>query len=180
MLADERRFRGVALVQGAGGDRLRLRLPPGVKVFDNAVEFDGTQIFVEIVIHLHGRRACAGADAFHFFEGEDAVGGGFLVADLQALLGALEEFIAAAEHAGHIGADLNVMLAHGLAPQHRIIGEGFLDLKGVEIEAPGDLRDHFIADGAVLILRVHEHRDERAALKRITGLQFFEFRRELG
>src|ERR1700687_4260851 len=61
----------------------------GVELFNDAIELHGREIFVEVVIDLHGRRPRASADAFDFLEGENAVGGGFFVADFQPLLGLL-------------------------------------------------------------------------------------------
>src|SRR5882724_11950406 len=72
-----------------------------------------------------------------------------------------------------------MMLAHRFATKHGVIGERFLDLDGVEFEALGNFRDHFIAHATELILRVHHHGDESAALDRVSVLQFVESRREL-
>src|SRR5438105_4779837 len=148
--------------------------------FDDAVELQRRHVFVEVVIHLHGRSAGARADALDFFERKHAVLGGLFVVDLQPLLRALEHLVAALEHARHIGADLYVMPAHRLAPQHRVVRQCFLDLHVVQVQPPCDFRDHFVADVAKFILRVHQHGDQRAALKRIAGLQLFKFHCKLG
>src|SRR5690242_12846859 len=178
--ADERSFQNVAVMQGARNYRLRLRAFARVEILDDAVKFEGRQILVEVVIHLHGRSAGASADAFDFLQREDAVLRGFLVAYLETLLGALQDFVATLEHARDVGADLHVMLAHGLAVQHRIVGQRFFDLHVVQVEAPGDFNDHFVADVAEFVLRVHQHGNQGAALDRIPGLQLLEFRRKFG
>src|SRR6267143_46685 len=41
-----------------------------------------------------------------------------------------------------------------------------------------DLRDHFVAYAAVLVLRVQQHGNQRAPLQRIAVLQFFKLRRK--
>src|SRR5882762_2196189 len=68
------------------------------------------------------------------------------------------------------------MLAPGLAMQHRVIRQRFLDLHVVQVQPPPDFRDHLVADASLLILRVHQHGDQRAALHRIAGLQLFKLR----
>ncbi len=177
--ADEWSFLRVASMKSAGNDRNRSGLFAGVKIRDDFVERERSEVFVEIVIDLNGRRAGAGADTFYFFQRKDAVLGDFLVAHFQAFFGALENIVTATQHASDVGADLDVMLAHRLAMQHRVVGERLFDLNGAEIEASGNFRDHFVADETEFVLRVQQHRDQRAALDRIGVLQAFESRRKL-
>ena len=177
--ADQRSFLRIARMKRAGNDRDWSRLLAGVELLDDLVERQWREIFVEIVIDLNRGCAGAGADTFDLFQREDAVVGDFLVADFQALFGSLENVVAAAQHAGDVGADLHVVLAHRLAMQHGVILERFLDLHGAKIEARGDFRDHFVADETEFVLRVHQHRDQRAALDRISVLQVFESCRKL-
>jgi hypothetical protein len=89
--------------------------PARIEILDEAVKLECRKIFVEIVIDLHGRRAGARADTFHFFQREDSVGGHFFVPDLQPFLRAFQKLVAAFQHAGHVGANLYVMLAPWLA-----------------------------------------------------------------
>src|SRR5579859_2531141 len=177
--ADERRFKGIAIVQRAANHRLGGGLFAFVEVFENAIEFQDGEIFVEVVIHLHGGCAGASADTFDLFERKHAIFRGLFVADFEALFGALQNVVAAAKHASDVRANLHVVLAQRFAAKHGIVGERFFDLHGVKFEAPRYFRDHLVADEAELVLRVHHHRDERAALHRICVLQLFEFRREL-
>src|SRR6266403_1358930 len=48
-----------------------------------------------------------------------------------------------------------------------------------DVQPLSDFRDHFVADAAVFILRIHQHGNQRAALHRIAALQQFKFRRKL-
>src|ERR1700730_15087091 len=167
-------------MEGTGDDRFRLRVPAGVQVLDDAIELNRGKVFVKVVVHLHSRSTGAGADAFHFFERKHAVAGRFLMANFQALLRALEKSVAALKHARHIGANLHVVLAHGLAVQHRVVLQSLFNLHVVEPQPAPDLLDHLVAHAAVFILRVHHHGDQRAALGRIAVLEQFELRRKLG
>src|SRR6266852_4690875 len=179
-LTDEDGLEFVAVVDGAGDDADGFGALAPVEILDETIEFQRSDVLVEIVIDLHGGRASAGAEAFDFLEGEDAVGGGFLVAEFKAFFGVLEKFGATAQHAGDIGADLDVMFAHGLAAQHGVIGEGFLDLHMIQIEAGGNFGDQFVGDVAEFVLAVNQHGDERAALEGIEILQLFEFGGQIG
>ncbi len=169
--ADDRSLRRIARVQGARGDRFRSWMSPSVEFFDDAIELHGREIFVEVVVDLHGRRAGASADAFDFFERENAVAGGFFVADFQALLGLVEQLIAATQHAR--------VLAHRLAAEHGVIGQRLFHCHRSQVQPPRDFRNHFVADVAIFILRVHHHGDERAALERVAVLQRVEAGGEL-
>ena len=40
----------------------------------------------------------------------------------------------------------------------------FFDLDVIQVQPPPDLRNHFIADVAEFVLRIHQHGDQRAAL----------------
>src|SRR6267143_2852259 len=84
--ADYRSLRRIARMQRACGYRLGSRVIAGIEFFDDAVKLHGREIFVKVVIDLHGWRAGTCADAFDFFERENPVGGDFFVADFQALL----------------------------------------------------------------------------------------------
>src|SRR5258707_7008316 len=62
------------------------------------------QVLMKIVVHLHCRRPTARADALNFFQRENAVWRGLLVADAQPLFAVLIKLFSAAQHAGDIGA----------------------------------------------------------------------------
>src|SRR4029077_8364311 len=124
--------------------------------------------FVKVVIDLQGRRARAGADAFHLLERKHAIGGDLFISDLQLPLYKVVDFIAAAKHAGNVGAYLDVVLARRFAPDHGVISERFIDLQETHAEARGDLRYHGVAYAAKSILRVESTGHERRALERVT------------
>src|ERR1700689_94713 len=94
--ADDRDFGGMALLHGARYRSGGLRGSPGFERLENLRRALDRKILIVIVIHLHGRRAGAGADTFHFLEGKHAVRGSFLVADLQLLLDKFIELVPAA------------------------------------------------------------------------------------
>src|SRR5262249_34639285 len=164
----------------AGDAALGLGLLSLVEILDDAIELQRGDVFIKVVIHLDGRGTGASADAFHFFQGEDAVLSDFLVADFEALFGVLQQLCTAAQHTGDIGADLHVVLADGFAVQHRVVSQGLLDLHVVEVEAPRDFGDQLIGDMAEFVLAIHQHGNKRAALDRVGVLQLVEFRSELG
>ena len=150
-----------------------------IKILDDAIKLRRREVFVEIVVDLHRRRAGTSANTFNFFKGKDAVLGGFFVPDFEPLFGLLKNFVPATKHARDVGADLHVMFAHGLATQHRIVRESFLDLDGAKVEPASNFRDHFSTDKAKFVLRVHHHRYQGAAFYGIRVLQSFESCREL-
>ena len=173
-LADERRFERVPLVKRAGNDRNRLRAPPLVQFLDQAIEAPHGDVFIEIVVDLHRGCTRAGADAFHLFEREDAVWRCFLVPDFQTLLCVLEKLVSPAQHAGHVRANLNVVLAPRLAAQHGVKPQGLLHLNCAKLQAARDLFDQFIRDEAVFVLRVQQHRNQRASLHGVAILQLLK------
>ena len=98
------------------------------------------EVVVEVVVDLHGGRPAAGADALDFFEREQAVGRDVFVADAELVLAVVEDLVAAAQHAGDVGADLHVVLAGGLGAQHGVVAEDVAHVEVEEAEALGDLR----------------------------------------
>ena len=47
----------------------------------------------------------------------------------------VEDLVAAAEHAGDVGADLDVVLACGLGAKHGVVAEDVADVEVEEVEA---------------------------------------------
>src|SRR5580704_1085903 len=127
----------------------------------------GGQFIVEGIVDLDGGRPAADADTFHFFEREDAVWCDALVADAEFILEAFEKFIAAAQHATDIGADLHIEFARGLEAQHGVVGGDVAHFKRRDGEALGDLVDHGVGEVPDLILGVEEHGDQGGTLDRI-------------
>src|SRR5580658_488124 len=63
----------------------------------------GTQLIVEVVGYLDGRRPRACADALHLFEREQSIRGHALVPHAQLVLKPLQHVIRAAQHATDVG-----------------------------------------------------------------------------
>ena len=95
---------------------------------------------MEVVVDLDGRRPAAGADALDLFEREEAVGRDALVADAELVLEALEDLVAAAQHAADVGADLHVVLAGRLEAQHGVVGGHVAHVELGDADALGNLR----------------------------------------
>ncbi len=91
--------------------------------------------------------------------------------------------VAAAHHAGNVGADLDVIAPGGLAAKHRIVSQRFGDLQDIEVEALGDFLEDLVAERAELILRVEHHGNQRGSLDRVAPGEvvkfFFQCRRKL-
>ena len=83
----------------------------------------------------------------------------------------LVKLVAAAQHAGNIGADLNVIAPGRLAAQHRVIRERFGDLKSVQVQALRNFLENLIAQETELILGIEHHGNQRGALDGIASDQ---------
>ena len=81
------------------------------------------------------------------------------MADAEGVLAVVEEFKAAAEHAGDVGADLHVIFSCGVRAQHGVIAEDVADVELEEVEALGYLGDYSVLDVADFVLRVEQHGD---------------------
>src|SRR6266567_2615866 len=138
------------------------------------------QVIVEVVIHLDGRGPAARPDAFHLFQGEDAVRGNALVADAQLFLEALVEVIGAAQHATDIGADLDIEFACGLETQHGVVTGHIAHFELGKAQPVGNLGHHRVGKVADLILRVEQHGDQRRTLHGVLLNQHVKARRQRG
>src|ERR1700731_2640925 len=83
----------------------------------------GGEVFVKIVIHLRRRCPTACTNAFHFFQGKQAVGGGSFVSYTEVLRAMFKNLLATAHHATNVGTDLHVELPAGLSGQHGVIAD---------------------------------------------------------
>src|SRR5262245_33056935 len=110
-------------------------------IVDQLVQLLGRDEMVEVVIDLYRRRPRTRAHAFHLLEREEAVRRDFLVSYAEFLTGVLVQLIAIPQQTTDIGADLDVIFAHRLAMQHRVVGQHFIDLQRGHAHAPGDLVD---------------------------------------
>src|SRR5690242_7262170 len=109
---------------------------------------------MKIVIDLDGWSPGAGAHALDLFERNLPIRGYFFMSDTKLLASVLVQLHAADEKATDVGADLDVILPHGLAMKHGIVAHHLVDLKGRNFAAPGDFVDQLRRDGADLVLRV--------------------------
>ena len=119
---------------GRRGERYVMAAAFGVAGQD-PVHLCRREVFVKIVVDLDSGRPAAGADALDLFEREEAVGGNSLVADAELCLAVVEDLVAAAQHAGDVGADLHVVLARRYRAKHRVIAKDVANVELKEIEA---------------------------------------------
>src|SRR5881227_1421793 len=101
--------------------------------------------------------ACA--DTFDFFEREQPVGGRALVSDAKLLFAMFKKLFATAQHAGNIGADLDVEFAARLGRQHGVIADYVADLEFGQVQAAGNLCDDLIGEISDLVLPIQERRN---------------------
>src|ERR1700722_12441951 len=102
------------------------------------------QIVVKIVVYLNGRGPAADADAFDFFEREEAISGDAFMADAELVLKMVEEVVTTAQHATDVGADLDVVLAYGLEAKHGIVSGDVAHFKRSFAKAMDDFFDECI------------------------------------
>ena len=152
----------------------------GAVLGEDLVHLGGGQVVVELVVDLDGGRPAAGADALDFLKREETVTGDLFVADAEGGLAVVEDLVAAAQHAGDVGADLHVVFAGGLGAEHGVVGEHVADIELEDVDAGGNLVDDGFGDVADLILRVEQHGDEGGAPEGIDGDEVVEACGELG
>ena len=124
---------------------------------------------MEVVIDLRSRGPGAGTDALDFFYGKEAVGSDAFVGDAELLLAVVENFVAAAEHAADVGADLNVIFAGRLDAQQRVVADHVAHVELGDADPVGDFGDDRIGEVADLVLRVKQHGHESGAPHRVEG-----------
>ena len=81
----------------------------------------------------HGRRA-AGAETFHVVERKLAVVGLFAVVDAELLFQMVHALVGPAQHAGHVGADLDVIVALRLLVEHIIEAHDAADFGRLQLQ----------------------------------------------
>ncbi len=86
----------------------------------------------------------------------------------------VEDLVAAAQHAGDVGADLHVVLACRLGAEHGVVRKHVAYVQLEDADALRDLGDDGVGDVADLVLRVEQHGDERGALERVDGDELVE------
>src|SRR6266850_3634025 len=123
----------------------------------------GCQVFVKLVVHLERRRPATSSNALHLFQRKLSVCGPLLVTDAERLLAVLQKFFAAAQQATDVGADLHVVLAHGLGVEHGVVTDHVAHFKLAQFHPLGDLLNDFLREIPDLILRIKQHRHQRCA-----------------
>src|SRR6187402_787396 len=91
----------------------------------------------------------------------------------------VQKIVPTHQHAGDVGADLYVVLARWLGPQHGVVRKHAADVQFQKVKPLRDLRYHRVRDIADLILRVEQHRHQGRAAHRIDRDQMVKARRSL-
>ena len=97
----------------------------------------GGHVVHELPVDRHHRRVVAGGVALDVLEGDLAVVGGLVVADVEVVLEPLEDQVAAHDRAERVGADADVVVADRAALVHRVEGRDPADLGGADAEDLG-------------------------------------------
>ena len=97
----------------------------------------GRHVVHELPVDHHHRRVVAGRVALDVLEGDLAVLGGLVVADVEVVLEPLEDQVAAHDRAERVGADADVVVADRAALVHRVEGRDTADLGGADPEDLG-------------------------------------------
>jgi hypothetical protein len=96
------------------------------------------------------------------------------VANSQPFLAVFEDFLSTPNHARDVGAHLEVVLADGVAMEHRVVTDVLNHLDRPDINPAGDFLDDIVADKADLILSEEQTRDDGRSLQRVVGDRFIE------
>jgi hypothetical protein len=103
-----------------------LHLLAGREIIDDPLQPFRRQVFVGVLENLHHRRVDAGAEAFHLFPRQVAVGGHMMRFGMDLVLTDLDQAFSTAQLAGDGAADLNVrLLAHRGELEHGVEGRHF-------------------------------------------------------
>src|SRR6266853_6020902 len=125
------------------------------------------KVLVKVIIYLCCRSPAARANAFHFFQREQAVFCSALVPNAKLLFAMFKQLLATAEHARDVGAYLHVVLPARFGGQHRVVTDDVADFQFGEIHSAREFRDHLSGQPTGLILRIEQRRHERRASSRI-------------
>src|SRR2546423_13208364 len=129
---------------------------------------------MEVIIHLHGRGPTACTDTFHLFEREQAIGSRSLVLEPQFIFAVFKKFVAAAQQARDVGADLEVVFAARVSGQYGVVADHIADFQFRQLETIGKFFDRFVAQEADFVLGIKQCRDQHRALCWIVRKHFRE------
>ena len=135
--------------------------PPVADVVDELIEIVGGEPQLVAIVDLQARGLGARCDALDVFDREHAVGSGAAGLDPQRLLGMGEEFLAAEQLAGEVGAHIDHVRAHRVEFEHLVERARALHLGRRGVGELGDLTHGVVGDPALLLLREMQQRDER-------------------
>ena len=121
------------------------------------------------VVDLEARGFGTGCDALDVFDGEAAVGGGAAGLDAELLLGVVQKFFAAHDHAGDVRANVHEVGPDGFPLEHLVERASTQDLSRRGVGELCDVLHGFVGDVAVLLLAEVDERDQRRLLLRISG-----------
>jgi hypothetical protein len=117
------------------------------------------------VVDHHHRRVVAGREAFFFaLQIEAAVRRALADFDAEPLLDVRLQLIAAAQHAGDVGAHRDPMPANGLGLEHRIERRDFVDLDRRQAEIIGNRIHRLPREIARVVLHGSQCCEHRGAL----------------
>src|ERR1700733_5976086 len=99
--------------------------------------------------------------------------------DAKLVFTVVENLIAAAQHAGDVGADLHVVLTRWTGAQHGVVRKHISYVQLQNADPFCNLSDDGVGDVAYLVLRVEQHGHERRAPERVDGDEVVEARGQL-
>ena len=123
------------------------------------------------VDHDDGGGAATG-EAFDELDGDFAVGGDLVEFDAEFLFEGVANFVGAFERAGKGAADFDVAASDGVAFEHGVEGDDFVDVDELEFESGSDPFDGFVGNVADVFLDEVQERERGAALDRIVRDDF--------
>ncbi len=141
-----------------GGDLLAL-----AQVVDELHRRGRRHVVHELPVDHHHRRVVAGRVALDVLEGDLAVLGGLVVADVEVVLEPLEDRVAAHHRAQRVGADADEVVADRLALVHRVERRDAADLGGRDVEDGGAGLDPLGRDPPLDRLHEVQHRQQATA-----------------
>ena len=147
--------------------------PPVADVVDELIEIVGGEPKLVAIVDLQARGLGARCDALDVFDREHAVGSGAAGLDPQRLLGMGEEFLAAEQLAGEVGAHIDHVLADRMELEHLVERACPFHLGWGGVGEFGNVTHCIVGDPPVLLLREVQQRNQRRLLHRVPGDDFF-------
>jgi hypothetical protein len=134
----------------------------------------GRLVVHELPVEHHHRCVVAGRVALDVLEGDLAVLGGLVVANVEVLLEPLEDQVAAHDRAQRVGADPDVVVADRATLVHRVEGRDTADLGRRDLQDLGTRLDTVRRDLAGDALHQVQHREQARPLLRVARRDLLE------